>query len=78
MAEMKRYNVPLLGVANLCVTVETEETDPAKIAELAQEQVNASLCHQCGGEGNDSLTLGDEWEVSVDTQTGKPEVYEVS
>lgn len=74
---MTRYNVPLVGVATLTVEVETEETDPARIAELARETVNVSLCHQCAGDRNDSLMLGEEWEPSIAAETGKPEVYEV-
>lgn len=73
---MPTYSVPLTGYANIAVKVETEETDPEKIVELAQENVRASLCHQCrGSESNDSLELGDDWSPVV--FDGKPEVYQL-
>ncbi|MFE9391694.1 hypothetical protein [Streptomyces sp. NPDC006784] len=70
---MPKYTVPLTGYANIAVTVETDETDPEAIAELAQEQVYVSLCHQCGGHTNSSLEVGDEWEA-VRREHGTPEV----
>lgn len=45
---MPTYNVPLTGVANITVTVTTEETDPDKIAALAVEQTDPSVCRGCG------------------------------
>jgi hypothetical protein len=72
MAEVKKYMVPLTGVANIAVEVETEETDPEKIVELAQEQVSASVCYQCAN--RDSLNLGDEWDPVM--WEGVPEVNE--
>lgn len=59
---MTRYTVPLTSWANIAVTVETDETDPEKIAELAGMKASPHLCHQCGGSRNDSLEIGDEWE----------------
>lgn len=71
---MPTYNVPLTGYADITVTVETDETDPEKIEELAQENINVSLCHQCrGSKSNDSLELGDEWNPVL--VNGKPEVH---
>lgn len=72
---MTKYTVPLTGYANISVTVETDETDPEKIVELAQAEGGASLCHQCGGRTNNSLDLGDEWEPDRD-KDGVPEIYE--
>ncbi|SOE25642.1 hypothetical protein [Streptomyces sp. OK228] len=60
---MPKYTVPLTGWANIAVTVETDETDPEKIAELATEAASPSLCHQCGDSRNDSLEIGDEWDA---------------
>ena len=73
---MAKYNVPLTGWANITVTVETNETDPEKIVELAQENAGVSLCHHCASQRNNSLDVGDEWEPTRDGETGKPEVYE--
>lgn len=72
---MAKYTVPLTGWANISVTVETDETDPEKIVELAQMEGGASLCHRCAGSMNNSLDLGDEWEPCRD-KDGKPEVYQ--
>ena len=69
------YNVPLTTWANITVTVETDETDPEKIAELAMGQAGVSLCHQCGGSRNDGLEVGDDWDVSRMTPDSPPEVY---
>lgn len=69
---MPKYIVPLTGVASIAVDVETDETDPTEIIKLAQEQVSASLCHQCVGK--DSLSLGDEWDPVM--WDGKPEINE--
>lgn len=68
---MAKYSVPLTGYANICVTVETEETDPEKIAELAMEAAEPMLCHQCSDSRNQSLELGDGWEPG----SQPPEVY---
>ncbi|WP_330479876.1 hypothetical protein OG301_39385 (plasmid) [Streptomyces platensis] len=70
---MPKYNVPLTSWANISVTVETDETDPEKIAELAQEQAGVSLCHQCAGKHG--LDIGDEWSLVRDGEV--PEVYKV-
>jgi hypothetical protein len=68
---MAKYRVPLSGYASTVVAVETDETDPKKIVELAEEGAWVSLCHQCA----DHVEVGDEW-VAVEVD-GKPEVYEV-
>ncbi|OEV11332.1 hypothetical protein [Streptomyces nanshensis] len=55
-----RYVVPLTTAANIAVTVETDETDPEKIAELAIEQAEQAmpeLCRQC----SDTVELGDDY-----------------
>lgn len=75
---MAKYNVPLTGWANITVTVETDETDPEKIVEIAQQEASASLCHHCASQTNNSLDLGDDWEPTRDDATGKPEVYEAT
>lgn len=74
---MPKYTVPLTSWANISVTVETDETDPEKIVELALEEAGVSLCHQCAGHTNNSLDVGDEWHPSRD-KDGTPEVYEES
>ena len=71
---MPKYSVPLTTWANITVTVETDETDPLKIAELALEEASVSLCHSCGGDRNHGLEVGDAWEPTL--TDGKPEVYE--
>lgn len=71
---MARYSVPLTGWANISVDVETDETDPDKIARLAEEQASPSLCHQCAGGGNNWLEIGDEWAPG----STPPEVYKES
>lgn len=68
-----KYVVPLSGFANIAVDVETDETDPEKIAELAIENASPSLCHQCSDGRNDSLSLGDDWSP-VRSGDGAPEV----
>lgn len=76
---MPKWTVPLTGWANLAVTVETDETDPEKIAELAAETASASLCHQCGGSRNDSLEIGDDWNpVRGIDGSGPPEMTKES
>lgn len=70
---MTTYHVPLTTWANISVTVETDETDPEAIAELAMEQASPYLCHQCAGSRNNSLEIGDEWET-VRGEDGVPEV----
>ncbi|MFD8902883.1 hypothetical protein [Streptomyces ardesiacus] len=37
---MATYNVPLTGIANITVTVTTDEADPDKIAALAIEKAD--------------------------------------
>jgi hypothetical protein len=69
---MPKYTVPLTSWANIAVTVETDETDPEKIAELAIEQASPYLCHQCSGERNDSLEIGDDWEPVRHGADGPP------
>lgn len=71
---MTKYSVPLAGFASIAVTVETDETDPEVIVELAREEAGVSLCHQCAGHTNNSLDIGDDWEP-VRNKDGKPEVY---
>lgn len=71
---MATYMVPLTTWANATATVETDETDPEKIAELAMEQHAVSLCHQCAG--RDGLEIGDIWDPIMDG--GKPEVHKIS
>lgn len=72
---MATYIVPLTSYANIAVTVETDETDPEKIAELAIEIAAPSLCHQCAGQRNDSLEIGDDWNVVRGLDgNGPPEV----
>lgn len=76
---MTRYTVPLTSWANIAVTVETDETDPEKIAELAIEAASPTLCHQCGGSRNDSLEIGDEWDAARGLDgDGPPEVTKES
>lgn len=74
---MAKYNVPLTGWANITVTVETDETDPEKIAKLALEEAGVSLCHHCASESNNSLDVGDEWQPNR-FEGDKPEVYKVA
>jgi hypothetical protein len=71
---MAVYKVPLTTWANATVEVETNETDPEKIVELALDNMQASLCHQCSG--RDSLEIGDVWDAVLDGD--KPEIYKVS
>lgn len=60
---MAKYTVPLTSWANATVTVETDETDPEKIVELAYDDT-PGICAQCGGWGRTfSLEIGDEWET---------------
>jgi len=56
------WRVPLTTWANTTVDVETDETDPAVIARLAEEQAYVSLCHQCA-----DVDLGDEWTAAGNT-----------
>jgi hypothetical protein len=73
---MPKYRVPLTTYASATVTVETDETDPEKIAELALAQGVPGICAQCGGWGRDhSLEIGDEWEPVMNGKTEEPEVY---
>lgn len=75
---MAKHVVPLNGYASATVTVETDETDPEKIVELALQQGPPGVCAQCGGWGRDfSLDIGDEWEPSY-REDGTPEIYEES
>ena len=74
---MAKYVVPLNGWAGGTVTVETDETDPERIVELAFEKGIPGPCAQCGGWGQDwSLEVGDEWEPSR-KEDGSPAIYEV-
>jgi hypothetical protein len=66
---MAKYRVPLSGYAGTTVDVETDETDPEKIARLAEEDAYVSLCHQCASQAD----IGDEW-TAVE-HDGKPEIY---
>jgi hypothetical protein len=60
---MAKYVVPLTTWADVVVTVETDETDPEKIAVLAMEQ---------GPERGDEVNIGDVWAV-VRNEDGSPE-----
>lgn len=76
---MAKYRVPLNGYASATVTVETDETDPEVIAQLALMEGVPSPCAQCGGWGRDwSLEIGDEWEPSRRTEDSPPEIYKES
>lgn len=68
---MAKYRVPLSGYASMTVDVETDETDPEKIVELAMEEAYFGLCHQCASHGE----VGDEWEPSK--HEGEYEIYEL-
>lgn len=73
---MPKYRVPLNGYASATVTVETDETDPEAIVNLALEEGVSSPCAQCSGWGQSwSLEIGDEWEPAL-KQDGTPEIYE--
>lgn len=74
---MAKYIVPLTSWANIAVTVETGETDPEKIAELAIEAASPTLCHQCSDSRNDSLEIGDQWDPTYGDD-GKPEITKES
>ncbi|MFF8992598.1 hypothetical protein ACF09H_22210 [Streptomyces sp. NPDC014983] len=53
------YVATLTTHAGTAVDVETDQTDPAAIAELAMEELDiGSLCHQCASK----VTLGDAWQ----------------
>ncbi|MFI9772193.1 hypothetical protein ACIHJG_35825 [Streptomyces sp. NPDC052415] len=78
---MEKYNVPLTGIANITVTVTTDETDPDKIAALAIEKAEAEaigLCRQCSSALNSSLDVGDEWRAVIDDRTKASEVIKIS
>ncbi|MFI5867169.1 hypothetical protein [Streptomyces sp. NPDC051546] len=78
---MATYNVPLTGIANITVTVTTDESDPNKIATLAVEQAEAhgvGLCLQCAGDHNSSLEVADEWRPVTDHRTNMSEVIKTS
>ena len=77
-----KYRVPYNTWAGGTITVETDETDPEKIIELAYEEGIPFLCHQCSGSNmsfrNSSLEIGDEWEVSLHESgplKGQPMIY---
>lgn len=77
---MTKYRVPYNTWAGGTITVETDETDPEAIVELAYEQGAGTLCHQCAGGryGAPTLEVGDEWEVSVHKSgplKGLPMIY---
>ncbi|MFC8021995.1 hypothetical protein [[Kitasatospora] papulosa] len=78
---MATYNVPLTGIANITVTVTTDEADPDKIAARAIEKAEAEaigLCRQCSSDLNNSLDLGDEWRAVIDDRTNASEVIKIS
>lgn len=78
---MEKYNVPLTGIANITVTVTTDETDPDRIAALAIENAEAEaigLCRQCSSDLNSSLDVGDEWRAVIDDRTKASEVIKIS
>ncbi|MCX4681659.1 hypothetical protein OG413_41395 [Streptomyces sp. NBC_01433] len=78
---MATYNVPLTGIANITVTVTTDETDPNKIATLAVEKAEAeaiSLCRQCASDLNNSLDIGDDWRPVTDDRTNASEAIKIS
>ncbi|MGN6128502.1 MAG: hypothetical protein ACTHON_18240 [Humibacter sp.] len=73
---MPKYRVPMTTWANATVDVETDETDPEKIFELATEGA-PSICAQCSGWGRKhSLEIGDDWEPATDEEGGAS-VYEL-
>lgn len=70
---MPKYIVPFTTWANISVEVDVPDgvTDPERIAELAMEAFQGtSLCHQCGGDRNSNLELGDDFEAVADLNTG--------
>lgn len=71
---MATYSVPMTSWANIAVHVTTDETDPEVIADLAREQITASLCHHCSDK--DGLEVGDDWE-SVRNGKGKIEMTKI-
>ncbi|MGW3932921.1 hypothetical protein ACWECC_33230 [Streptomyces microflavus] len=78
---MPTCNVPLTGVANITISVTTDETDPNKIVNLAvgtAETEGIGLCRQCAGDLNSSLELGDEWRPVTDNRTNASEVIKTS
>ena len=68
---MAKYRVPFNGYASTTMDIETDETDPVKIADLAQRDVYVSLCHRCAN----NVDVGDEWEPV--THEGKPTIYKL-
>ncbi|MBA2951452.1 hypothetical protein [Streptomyces himalayensis] len=75
---MAKYRVPLNGYAYATVVVETDETDPEAIVELAYEETPTDVCGHCSGWGQTwSLEIGDEWRASR-KEDGTPEFYEES
>lgn len=61
---MPKYRVTFTGSASATVDVETDETDPEVIAELAYQEDFPTVCAQCSGWGRSySLEIPDEWEV---------------
>ncbi|MFD5079542.1 hypothetical protein [Streptomyces sp. NPDC058371] len=78
---MPTYNVPLTGIANITITVTTDDTDPNKIAALAVEKAEAetiSLCRQCASDLDNSLEVGEEWRPVTDNRTNASEVIKIS
>lgn len=72
---MAKYRVPLTGIADAMITVETDETDPEKILEKAYQEEFSTLCAQCSGWGRDFyLEIGDYWEP-VEKKDGTPRIY---
>ncbi|MBX7464887.1 hypothetical protein K1Y80_02170 [Streptomyces sp. MAG02] len=62
-------------VASCVVEFEApEDATPEQLADLAYEADTPSLCHQCAGIRNASLSIEGEWSLAVDHETGKPEI----
>lgn len=71
---MAKYRVPVNGYASATIFVETDETDPEVIYELAMDEGVPGICAQCAGWGRkDSLEIGDEWEPVI--ENGEVVVY---
>jgi hypothetical protein len=63
---MPQYHVSLIYSASESITVEAEDRESA--VDLAQQQSEAGLCHQCANH----LDLGDPYdEVVTDALTGR-------
>ena len=70
---MPTYQVPVTVWADAVVTIETDETDPDKIAEMVETNVPVTLCSGCSDHRNGSLSIGDEWQA-VRNESGIPQI----